>query len=77
MDLLTVAQVAKYLKVTKNRVYQMIESGKLESLRLSARGIRIRRTVVEQYLASKTAEQKRELGLDLPRAEVRHRRISA
>jgi excisionase family DNA binding protein len=64
-ELLPVARVAAHLGVSRKRVYQLIEAGRLESLRLGPRGLRVPRASVEQYLKSMLEKQKRDLGLDL------------
>jgi excisionase family DNA binding protein len=73
-ELWTVARVARHLDVSKKRVYQLIAAGRLESLRLSARGTRVTRESVEAYLASLLERQRRELGLDIRPATPPHRR---
>lgn len=73
-DLTTVPLVAKQLSISKKRVYQLVQEGRLESLRLSPRTLRITRSSVDRFINDRVAEEKRELGLDLgtlpPRARV-------
>lgn len=45
-----VASVAKYLEVSKKRVYHLIQEGKLEAVRLSPRSIRIKKSSIEKYV---------------------------
>ena len=50
MDYWRVERVARYLDVTRKRVYQLIEEKKLVALRLSPRNMRVLRSSIEQYL---------------------------
>ena len=65
-ELLTVALVAKRLSVSRKRVYQLIQAGRLESLRTSPRAIRITRDSVDHFIQEGIRHEKMELGLDLP-----------
>ncbi len=64
-DLTTVTMVAKQLSVSNKRVYQLINAGRLDSLRVSPRAIRITRSSVERFIKEQVTEEKRELGLDM------------
>jgi len=70
-EMMTVASVARALAVSKKRVYQLIATGRLESLRPSLRTIRIPRSSVERFVQERLEEQRRELGLDLPPAKAK------
>ncbi len=63
-ELWSVARVAKFLDVSKKRVYQLIQQGRLESLKLSPRNTRITRESVERFIAEAKRRQHDELGLD-------------
>ncbi len=67
-ELWTVHRVARFLDVSRKRVYQFIASGKLVSLKLGPRTTRITRESVEAFLNDRLQRQKEELGLDLPQA---------
>ena len=77
-ELLPVARVAEQLGVSRKRVYQLIESGKLESLRLGPRGLRVTRASIDAYVTAMLERKKRELGLDLvePGGKWRYRRTT-
>lgn len=64
--LMTVKQVSTELGVSRKRVYQMIQEGKLVSLRLAPRLLRITRESLEQFVTGAIEQEKAELGLDLP-----------
>lgn len=64
-DLLPVSTVAKRLCVSRKRVYQLIQSGRLDSLRPSPRSIRITRESLERFIDEGIRHQKMELGLDI------------
>ena len=72
-ELFPVARVAAALGCSRKRVYQLIEMGRLESLRLGPRGLRVPRRSLEDYVARQMERQKRELGLDLPAMEGKWR----
>lgn len=65
MELLAVARVAKLLDVSRKRVYQLIQLGRVESVKLSPRTTRVTRESVERLLQNLALRQKEELGLDL------------
>jgi excisionase family DNA binding protein len=47
-----VERVARYLDVTKKRVYHLVQQGRLEAVRLGPRQMRILRQSVEDYVAT-------------------------
>lgn len=52
--LLTVPQVADYLRVSRGRAYELVNSGALGTpIRLSPRGLRLRPSDVEKFLADR------------------------
>ncbi len=64
-DLMTVTTAARRLSLSKKRVYQLIQSGRLDSLRTSPRSIRITRESLERFISEGVKNEKQELGLDL------------
>ncbi|MGI8907454.1 MAG: helix-turn-helix domain-containing protein [Candidatus Sumerlaeaceae bacterium] len=64
-ELMTVSNVARVLALSTKRVYQLIASGKLDSLRTSPRTIRITRHSLEKYIEEQLERERRELGLDI------------
>ncbi|GIX43715.1 MAG: hypothetical protein KatS3mg130_0123 [Candidatus Sumerlaea sp.] len=75
-ELWTVARVAKFLDVSKKRVYQLIQQGRLDSLKLSPRTTRVTRESVERLVAEGKARQREELGLDWIVAPRRRRNVN-
>ncbi len=63
-ELWSVARTAKFLDVSKKRVYQLIQAGRLESLKLSPRTTRVTRESVERLVEEAKRRQRDELGLD-------------
>lgn len=63
-ELMTVDQVARRLAVSKKRVYQLVNCGRLDSLKLSPRSTRITRASVEAFVEQRLRQQRRDLGLD-------------
>jgi excisionase family DNA binding protein len=63
LDLLTVRQAARLLGVSTKRVYQYVEQGRLESLRLGPRQMRIPRPSLEQLVRQAVMIQRQRLGL--------------
>jgi excisionase family DNA binding protein len=51
--LLTVAEAAKALRVSKPTVYRMIRNSELEAIQHSPRGLRVRESVIWAYLRSR------------------------
>lgn len=70
-ELWPVARVAKYLGVSKRRIYNLIETGRLESLKLSPKGTRVPRASIEAYVEQLKERRRVDLGLDLPRVTRR------
>lgn len=64
-ELITVNIAAKRLCVSKKRVYQLIQAGRIDSLRPSPRSIRITRESLERFIEDGIKKEKQELGLDL------------
>lgn len=56
-ELLRVAEVARALKVSRKRVYQLVEEGDLLSLRLGPRLMRIPRRSLERLVQTKIREE--------------------
>ncbi|QAY70479.1 helix-turn-helix domain-containing protein [Xylanimonas protaetiae] len=52
--LLTVAEAAKFLTLTQPMLREAIREGHIASVRLSARGIRIRRSELDRYIDART-----------------------
>jgi excisionase family DNA binding protein len=51
-----VTRVAAYLDVSKKRVYQMIDEGKLEAVSVGPRGTRVLRASIDRFLEGKKAD---------------------
>lgn len=47
-----VERVARYLDISKKRVYQLVQEGRLEAIRLGPRQMRILRRSLEDYVAT-------------------------
>ena len=62
-ELLHVASVAKWLGVSKKRVYAMIQEGKLDAIRLGPRQTRIPQASVESLLDRLAKLHQETLGL--------------
>jgi excisionase family DNA binding protein len=62
-ELFRVSKVARWLDVTKKRVYHLIQEGKLEAVRLGPRQMRISRDSLEAYMQRLRKERQLELGL--------------
>ena len=52
-ELLSVEDISKLLKVTTQQVRNLINSGKLKSIKLSERGTRIKKSDFEEFLKSR------------------------
>ena len=50
--LLTVAQAAALLHIGKDKTYELIASGKLPSVRLGERSVRVPRALLERWIES-------------------------
>ncbi len=64
-DLVTVTIAARRLSLSKKRIYQLIQTGRLDSLRPSPRSIRITKDSLDKFITEGVRTEKRELGLDL------------
>lgn len=64
-ELLTVSVAARRLCVSRKRIYQLIQSGRLDSLRPSPRTIRITRESLERFITDAIKHEKEQLGLDM------------
>lgn len=51
LDVLTIAEVAEHLRVSKMTVYRMIHAGDIPALKIG-RGFRIERQALADYLAA-------------------------
>lgn len=54
LEILTLDEVADYLRVSRHRAYVLIRSGALESFRIG-RSIRVRRTALEHFTTAAEA----------------------
>lgn len=61
-ELLNVFQVADRLRLHYNTVYNMIDRGELEEVRLSQGRVRVRRSELERYLSRPVSRFSREHG---------------
>ena len=52
-ELLSVEDISKLLKVTTQQVRNLINSGKLKSIKLSERGTRIKKSDFDEFLKSR------------------------
>lgn len=50
MEYMRVTRVARLLDVSKKRVYQLVQEGKLEVIRLGPRQMRVLKGSLEQYI---------------------------
>ena len=66
MELLRVAVVARLLGVSTKRVYQLLEVGRLQSLRFGPRTLRIPKSSVEKLILDRLNAERSERGHDLP-----------
>ena len=64
-ELWRVYRVAKLLDVSKKRIYQMVQEGKIEAVRLGPRSMRITRESIERFITEGRRRNLEELGLDL------------
>lgn len=64
-ELWRVYRVAKLLDVSKKRIYQMVQEGKLDAVRLGPRSMRITRESIDRFVDTARRKNREELGLDL------------
>lgn len=57
MDLFTVAEVAKKLRVRKSFVYELIYTKRLKAIKMSERRIRISSTVLNEFVNRNFSEE--------------------
>ena len=50
-ELLKVPEVARVLRVSNKKVYQLVESGALRAIRIDQKSIRVRRRALDAFLA--------------------------
>lgn len=60
--LYTVGEIAALLRTSDTNVYRLIKSGVLDAFRISQRGIRVKKSVLDAHLA--------EIGYDAPAVEA-------
>ncbi|HNY27682.1 MAG TPA: helix-turn-helix domain-containing protein [Candidatus Sumerlaeota bacterium] len=73
-ELWRVYRVAKLLDVSRKRIYQMVQEGKLDAVRLGPRSMRITRDSIDRFVADGSHRNHVELGLDIkPKAPPRRR----
>ncbi len=63
--LIHVQQVARYLGVSRKRVYQMVSEGKLDSVRLSPRALRITESSINQFIKESLVSSRDERGVSI------------
>lgn len=59
-----VYRVAKLLDVSKKRIYQMVQEGKIDAIRLGPRSMRITRASIDKFITEGRTKNRTELGLD-------------
>ena len=62
-DLMRVYRVAKLLDVSKKRIYQMVQEGKLDAVRLGPRSMRIPRESIDHFIETGRKKNREEIGL--------------
>ena len=62
-ELWRVYRVAKLLDVSKKRIYQMVQEGKIDAVRLGPRSMRITRESIDQFISRGRKENRANLGL--------------
>lgn len=74
-EIMTPRQVAEYVKVHQKTVYDWINSGDLNILKLGPRSIRIRKTDVDDFLEMRSAQyllkEAKKKGIDIPTEPVK------
>ena len=64
-ELWRVYRVAKLLDVSKKRIYQMVQEGKLDAVRLGPRSMRITRESIDHFVETGRKKNRDDLGIDL------------
>lgn len=59
-DVMTAGEVARYLSVSRSKIYEMVKDGEVPHLRLGTR-IRFPRSAVDRWLAERTHQPERTL----------------
>jgi len=62
-ELWRVYRVAKLLDVSKKRIYQMVQEGKLDAVRLGPRSMRITRMSIDQFIETGSRLNREQMGL--------------
>ena len=57
-ELLTVPEVAAMLGIQRERAYNMVRDGEIPAIRLSPRRIRVRKSALNEWLASRESAAK-------------------
>lgn len=52
-NLMTIPEMAEYLKVSRGRAYEIIEIESIPIIKLSDRGTRVRKEDIQKYIESK------------------------
>ncbi len=63
-ELWRVYRVAKLLDVSKKRIYQMVQEGKLDAVRLGPRSMRITRESINRFVEQGRKKNRDELGIE-------------
>ncbi|MFP4380935.1 MAG: helix-turn-helix domain-containing protein [Candidatus Sumerlaeia bacterium] len=63
-------KVAKELDVSKKRIYQMVQEGKLDAVRLGPRSMRITRESIDRFIEEGRRRNRSEQGLDFQRKKA-------
>jgi len=53
-----VERVARYLDISKKRVYQLVQEGRLKAVRLGPRQMRVMRRSLDEYLRDLLADER-------------------
>jgi excisionase family DNA binding protein len=72
-ELWRVYRVAKLLDVSKKRVYQMVQEGKIDAVRLGPRSMRITRESIDIFVTTGRKKNREEIGV-LEKPEIRRPR---
>jgi len=72
-ELWRVYRVAKLLDVSKKRVYQMVQEGKIDAVRLGPRSMRITRESIDHFVTTGRKKNREEIGV-LDKPEIRRPR---